>query len=468
MSSTNAGDLAGSLAREVHGLEILTDHASIEAKSRDYWMRSLLQSRVSGPPRAAVLVRPSSAQEVAAVLAFASRTRTPVVPYGLGSGVCGAVLAQGPEIVLDLGRMDRLLEVNETSLTARVQPGMRGSDFEEALAARGYTMGHWPQSIAISSVGGWCATRASGQLSTLYGNIEQMLLGCEVALPSGELMTLPPVPRSATGPDLKHLFLGSEGTLGVFTELTFRIHPAAPKTIGRAYSLPSLRSGLEALRLILRAGWTPAVTRLYDATEAGRNFTIEGAGSPVLLLMSEGHPERIEAESAATHAIAMAQGAVDRGEAPVQSWLEHRNHVPSFEKLLAQGLVADTIEVAIGWDRIGDLFDTVNERGAKVDGVFAMSGHVSHCYTQGANIYFTFVAAEADPARAIAIYDAAWRTTIETTIELGGTIAHHHGIGRVRKEWLRRELGEGVELLRALKRSFDPHGIMNPGALVDL
>lgn len=468
MSSTNAGDLAGSLAREVQGLEILTDEASVTAKSRDYWMRSLLQSRVAGAPRAAVLVRPSSAAEVAAVLAFASRTRTPVVPYGLGSGVCGAVLAAGPEIILDLGRMDRLLEINEQSLTARVQPGMRGSEFEEALAVRGYTMGHWPQSIAISTVGGWCATRASGQLSTLYGNIEQMLLGCEVALPSGALMTLPPVPRSATGPDLRHLFLGSEGTLGVFTELTFRIHPAAPKKVGRAYSLPSLRAGLEALRLILRAGWTPAVTRLYDATEAGRNFAIEGAGSPVLLLMSEGEPSRIEAEAAATHAIVMAQGAVDRGEEPVRSWLEHRNHVPSFEKLLAQGLVADTIEVAIGWDRIGDLFETVNERGAKVDGVFAMSGHVSHCYTQGANIYFTFVAAEPDPAKAIAIYDAAWRTTIETTIELGGTIAHHHGIGRVRKEWLRRELGEGVELLRALKRAFDPHGIMNPGALVDL
>lgn len=468
MSSTiPAADLGPALSREVPGLEIVTESSSVEAKSRDYWMRSLLQVKTGDVPRAAVLVRPSSAEQVAAVLAFADRTRTPVVPYGLGSGVCGAVLARGNEIILDVSGMDRILEINDESLFVRVQPGMRGSDFEAELAAKGYTMGHWPQSIGISTVGGWCATRASGQLSTLYGNIEQMLLGCQVALPGGKVMDLKPVPRSATGPDLKHLFMGSEGTLGVFTELTFRIHPAAEKSIGRAYSLPSLRAGLEALRLILRDGWTPAVTRLYDATEAGRNFAITADGNPVLLVMSEGKAARVDPEIAAVRAIIEAQGGIDRGEEPVTSWLEHRNHVPSFEKLLGQGLVADTIEVAIGWDRIGDLFETVNARGAQVPGVFAMSGHVSHCYTQGANIYFTFVAAESDPAKAITIYDAAWRTTIETTAELGGTIAHHHGIGRVRKEWLRQELGAGVDLLASLKRAFDPNGIMNPGALID-
>jgi alkyldihydroxyacetonephosphate synthase len=261
--------------------------------------------------------------------------------------------------------------------------------------------------------------------------------------------------------------MGSEGTLGVFTELTFRIHPAAEKTIGRAWSMPTLRAGLEALRLMLRAGWTPAVTRLYDATEAGRNFAINADGNPVLLIMCEGAAARVEPEAAAIAEIVAKQGGIDRGEEPVTSWLEHRNHVPTFEKLLSQGLVADTIEVAIDWNRIGDLFDTVNERGAKVDGVFAMSGHVSHCYTQGANIYFTFVAGESDPGKAIAIYDKAWKTVIETTIELGGTIAHHHGIGRVRKEWLRQELGEGVTLLASLKKAFDPNGIMNPGALLD-
>ncbi|MBI5505453.1 MAG: FAD-binding oxidoreductase [Deltaproteobacteria bacterium] len=461
-------ELAAILAREIPGLEILSDVASVQARSRDSWVRSLMKSRLEGPPSAAVVVRPGSAGEVAAVLAWADRTSTPVIPFGLGSGVCGAVLAQGREVVLDLGKMDRLLQVNGDTLTAVVEPGMRGSDFEAALAARGFTMGHWPQSIELSTVGGWCATRASGQFSTLYGNIEQMLLGCEVALANGRLLRLPSVPRAATGPDLKHLFVGSEGILGVFTELTFRIHPAPQRQLGRAFTMPTLRAGLEALRKIMRAGWTPAVTRLYDATEAGRNFTIIADGKPVLLLMSEGTEARVETEAAAIAAIVAGEGGIDRGDEPLRSWLDHRNNVPTFESLLEQGLVADTIEVAISWDRIGDLFETVCARGAKVQSVFAMSGHVSHCYTQGANIYFTFVGAQGDLDTAIRIYDEVWKTTIETTIELGGTIAHHHGIGRVRKPWLSREIGEGgVALLAALKRSFDPNGILNPGVLVD-
>ncbi|HYB98382.1 MAG TPA: FAD-binding oxidoreductase [Candidatus Limnocylindrales bacterium] len=464
---SNSQELAAALRRDVAGLEVVEDPSAIEARSRDYWMRSLLESRLHGAPRAAALVRPASAAQVADVLAFADRTRTPVTPYGLGSGVCGGVLAQGNEIILDLSRMDRLLAVDENTLTATVQPGMRGSDYEDALAARGFTMGHWPQSIAISSVGGWCATRASGQLSTLYGNIEQMLLGAEVALAGGKLLRLPPVPRSATGPDLKHLFLGSEGTLGVFTELTFRIHAAPEKKRGSAFVLPSVRAGLEALRKVMRSGWTPAVTRLYDEIEAGRNFAGVAGGKPVLLIMSEGAASRVDAEAAAIAAIVAGEGGSDQGEEPVLSWLEHRNKVPTFERLLDQGLVADTIEVAIDWNRIGDLFEAVTARGARIESVFAMSGHVSHCYTQGANIYFTFVAAQSDLAAAVRTYDEAWKTTIETTIELGGTIAHHHGIGRVRKPYMTRELGEGVELLRALKRTFDPNGILNPGVLVD-
>ncbi|HYC56389.1 MAG TPA: FAD-binding oxidoreductase [Candidatus Binatia bacterium] len=468
MTTMNAAELAEALGREAGTLEVLTDPAAVQSRSRDYWMRSLMQSRLHGPPRAAVVVRPRDVAQVAAVLAFANRTGTPVTPFGLGSGVCGAVLAQGNEIILDVSAMNRLLAVDQETLTATVQAGMRGSEYEDALQARGFTMGHWPQSIGISSVGGWCATRASGQLSTLYGNIEQMLLGCEVALADGRLLRLPPVPRSATGPDLKHLFLGSEGTLGVFTELTFRIHPAAEKRVGRAYAMPSVRAGLEALRKILRAGWMPAVTRLYDEVEAGRNFAVAADGKPVLLLMSEGSAQRVDTEAAAIAAIVTAQGGLDRGEDPVISWLEHRNKVPTFERLLEQGLVADTIEVAIDWNRIGDLFETVTRRGAAIETVFAMSGHVSHCYTQGANIYFTFVAAQSDLEAAIRTYDEVWKTTVETTIELGGTIAHHHGIGRVRKPYMERELGEGVEVLRALKRSFDPNGILNPGVLVDV
>jgi alkyldihydroxyacetonephosphate synthase len=366
-----------------------------------------------------------------------------------------------------MSAMNGTLEMNETSLTVTVQPGVRGSDFETALAARGYTMGHFPQSIELSTAGGWCSTRAAGQFSTLYGNIEDMLLGCEVVIPGGDVWRIPASVRSSIGPDLKNVFLGSEGSLGVFTELTFRIHPLPERREEQSFRLPSLRAGVEILRQVMRTGWRPAVTRLYDATEAGRHFRVQCEGYPVLLLLNEGPAELVSAQTRAIAQIAAGLGATSMGPEPVQSWLAHRNNVPEIEALIAQGLVVDTIEVAVGWDRLAELYDAVVSEGSSVPGMIAMSGHVSHCYTQGANIYFTFVATEGDPRRSIDLYDRAWSLTMQHTRRLGGTIAHHHGVGRVRKQWLGEELGASVELIRRLKHAIDPHGIMNPGALID-
>jgi alkyldihydroxyacetonephosphate synthase len=254
----------------------------------------------------------------------------------------------------------------------------------------------------------------------------------------------------------------------VFTELTFRIHPRAEASRGRAFSLPTVDAGIEALRVAMREGWKPAVARLYDATEAGRNFQAASDGKAVLLVMSEGPAALVDVESRAVRAIVEASGGEDLGEEPVRSWLEHRNRVPSFESLLEQGLVADTIEVAIAWDKLPTLFADVVTAGSRIEGMIAVSGHISHCYTQGANIYFTFVGAHSDLDAALALYDSAWETTMAVTHELGGTIAHHHGIGRVRKGWLKKELGAAYEVLVGIKRALDPDGILNPGVLVDV
>jgi alkyldihydroxyacetonephosphate synthase len=464
---TDLGVALETLTASQADLEVLTDGDAPVACAHDWWMRGLIERRQGKERRAGAVLRPASTEQVAAVLAWAQETRTAVVPYGLGSGVCGAVAAERDQVVLDMGKMSSLLDVNDLSLTATVQPGMRGSDYENALNERGYTMGHFPQSIELSTVGGWCATRAAGQLSTLYGNIEDMLLGCEVVLAGGRIIRLPAMPRSSTGPDLRQLFLGSEGTLGVFTELVFRVHARAEATWSRCFAMPSLAAGIAALRLTLRAGWRPAVTRLYDATEAGRNFQVASEGQPVLLLMSEGPRGRIDAESLAVGQIVAAQGGVDKGSEPVETWLENRNHVPSFEDLLDSGLVVDTIEIAIGWERVEPLWDRVVLEGSAVPGMLAMSGHVSHSYTQGANIYFTFVAQQSALDEALSIYDAVWELTMKATHEMGGTIAHHHGIGRVRKKWLSRELDTAHCLLSSIKNTLDPLGIMNPGALID-
>lgn len=461
-------DQLETLARGHEGLVVKTDAGELADKSHDWWVRGAMERRIGIERSVSAVVRPSSTADVSALLAWAAKSRTPVVPFGLGSGVCGAVAASEGQVVLDMTAMSQIIDLNEIALTVTVQPGMRGADFEAELNARGYTMGHFPQSIDLSTVGGWCATRAAGQFSTLYGNIEDMLLGCEVVLADGEVVRIPAKTRSATGPDLKQVFLGSEGTLGVFTELVFRIHPKPEASRGTCYTVPSIEAGIEALRQILRAGWRPAVTRLHDAVEAGRNFNIQSAGEPVLLVLSEGPSELVDVQERAINKIVAAQGGVDYGAEPVQSWLKHRNQVPELASLLEQGLVVDTIEIAIGWDKLAAVFKAVTEEGSAMENMVAMSGHISHCYTQGANIYFTFIASETDGNKAIEIYDRVWDMTLSRTSELGGTIAHHHGIGRVRKAWLKRELGSAHRILVDLKRAFDPGAIMNPGALLDV
>ncbi|MGH7855973.1 MAG: FAD-binding oxidoreductase, partial [Candidatus Binatia bacterium] len=432
------------------------------------WVVNVLRKMENRAARPCCVVSPADVNDVAAVLALAEELRAPVVPFGAGSGVCGGAIGPAGAVVVDLGRMNHVLELNEKALTVRTEPGVLGADLERWLRERGYTMGHFPQSVAISSVGGWVSTRASGQLSTKYGSIEEMLLAFEAVLPGGRIVRTRPVPRAATGPDLRGFFLGSEGTLGILTEATFRVHPVPEGAARRAYSFVDVHGGLEAIREIVRLGWKPAVVRLYDPIEAARNFAgTAPEGHALLLAYAEGPPELVEVEMRAIGTVAATHGGADRGEEAVQKWLEHRNQVPSFESFLARGIVVDTIEVATGWDRIHKLYDGVLAELGKVPGLLVASGHSSHSYTQGTNIYFTFAARPERMDDAETLYFRCRDAALGATLAAGGTISHHHGVGRQRASWMRRELGSAYELLVTLKRAIDPHGIMNPGALLD-
>lgn len=456
--------LAGVLApdRIDWGDAALTEHA------RDTWPLSLLRDHQGQlTTRPACVVRPTSSEDVAAVLHYANRERVPVVPFGAGSGVCGGVLPTADAIVVDLRRMDQLLEVNEVALQARVQAGMYGHHFEAALQGRGYSMGHWPQSVSVSTVGGWVATRAAGQFSTRYGSIEDMLLGLEAVLADGRVLRIRSTPRRAAGPDLRHLFLGAEGTIGIVTELTVKIFPLPESRKLLTFEFPDFDAGLEAIRHIVRAGWRPPVLRLYDAMESGRNFgqwhTDDRA---ILLVVSEGPAALTAAEAEACHATCTGHGGEAIGEAPVHHWLAERNNVPSLMSFIERGFVLDTIEVATEWDRIHTLYAEVCAAMRTVKGLIVISGHSSHSYAQGTNIYFTFVARPDDPAQAEATYLACWEQAMEATVGAGGTISHHHGIGRMRRRWMPQEHGESLSLLRAVKRALDPNGILNPGVLL--
>jgi alkyldihydroxyacetonephosphate synthase len=342
-----------------------------------------------------------------------------------------------------------------------------GDRLEAELAERGYSMGLWPQSVALSTLGGWIATRAAGQYSTRYGAIEDMVLGLRAVLPGGRIVEIKATPRRSAGPDLRHLFLGSEGTLGIVTDATVRVFPQPQSRRLLSFAFADFDAGLEAIRRVVRAGWKPPVLRLYDAMETARHFTKWAKGTDCFLVaLTEGPEMMVAAEGDACGQVFREAGGREVGREPVEHWLEERNNVPSFESFLEKGFVLDTIEVAAGWDRIHDLYREVTAAVGGVKDLVLVSGHSSHSYPQGTNIYFTFVARPEDPAQAEPTYWECWRQTMEATLRTGGTIAHHHGIGRLRTKWMAAEHGEGLALLRAVKRALDPYGIMNPGALL--
>src|SRR5919198_4412464 len=344
---------------------------------------------------------------------------------------------------------------------------MLGGAYEAAVAARGYTTGHYPQSIDRSTVGGWVATRAAGQFSTKYGNIEDLCLGLEAVLPSGEVVRLEPMPRASVGPSLRELFLGSEGTLGVITEVTLRVHPLPEERALASFAFPTMAAALDTVRRVLRVGWRPAVLRAYDQTETARQFSAWApADACLLLVVNEGPGALVQAESRACAREAAAGGGTAVGSEPVAHWLEARNQVPSWDFFLEREMLADTIEVAATWDRINRVYENVVAALAGAPGVIVASGHSSHGYPQGTNIYFTFVMKPEPFAEAEAAYLEAWACALRATLAAGATISHHHGIGRLRAPWLAEELGSAYPVLRDLKRALDPHGIMNPGALL--
>ena len=468
MAEPDAGRLRDDLARALGADRVSWDDATLAEHAHDTWPLALLrihQGRLTTRP--ACVVRPSSTEEVAAVLRYANERRVPVVPFGGGSGVSGGVLPDAATIVVDLRRLDQMLELNETALQVRVQAGMYGHIFEDALQARGYSMGHWPQSVALSTVGGWVATRAAGQYSTRYGSIEDMLLGLEAVLADGRIVRIKSTPRRAAGPDPRYLFLGAEGTAGIVTEATLKVFPLPDSRRLMTFAFPDFDSGLQAMRDILRAGWRPPVLRLYDAMESGRHFgQWQQEDRCILLVVTEGPPALTAVEAEACQAACTGHGGESVGEAPVQHWLAERNNVPSLMSFVERGFVLDTIEVATEWDRIHALYAEVTAAMRTVKNLIVISGHTSHGYAQGTNIYFTFVAKPEDPASAEPLYLECWKQAMEATLRVGGTICHHHGIGRLRAPWMAAEHGSALDLLRMVKHALDPNGIMNPGALL--
>jgi len=446
---------------------VVTDDDALDEAARDWWPLALAWAAAgrAGPWKAwrpSAVARPSSADEVAAVLAVCDSARVPVTAMAGRSGVCGASVPVFGGVALDMRGLAGIADVDDTSLLVRVRPGTFGEPLEDELRrAHSLTLGHWPQSIAISTVGGWIACRGAGQYSTRYGKIEEMVVGLEVALADGSLArTGGRAPRAAVGPDLTQLFVGSEGTLGVITEAVLRVHPAPDSERRAAYGFASFADGLEACRRIVRRGATPAVLRLYDPAESERNFGI-GDGTCVLIVLDEGDAPIIDA----------AMGVVEEecemplDPALVGRWLEHRNDVSALPALVERGYLLDTIEVAARWSVLPSVYAEAIASLQAIEGMVAASAHQSHSYTDGACLYFTWALGPgaADPD---AVYVRAWDAVTDVVDRCGGAISHHHGVGLNRARYMRRALGEvAFEILVGLKAALDPNGILNPGKL---
>lgn len=447
---------------------VLVDGNALDEAGRDWWPLTLVWARHGDTPALpAAVVRPGSTEEVAAVLAAANGAGVAVTPFGGRSGVCGSSLPVRGGISLDLTRLDQVIEIDPDDLLCRTQAGVFGPDYEAALNEAGLTGGHFPQSIDLSTVGGWIACRGAGQYSNRYGKIEDIVRGVEVVLADGRVLRTNPVPAAATGPDLMRLFVGAEGTLGIVTEATMQVWPRPPAVEKRVWSLGRFADGLEVVRRTLRAGAHPACLRLYDGPETARHFELPDDRN-ALVLLAEGDADEVAWQVRVVHdVVGDVIDARVEDAALVDRWLAHRNDVSALHEVVSRGIVVDTIEVAAPWSRLASVYDEVQRRVLAVEGALVCTAHSSHAYPSGACLYFTFAGMpEQEPDAVDAFYDGCWDAAMGAVTGAGGTISHHHGIGLLRARFMRRELGEtGVEVLAAVKAALDPNGILNPDKL---
>lgn len=472
--------------------------------ARDMWPRAIMwirEGRIPPPPD--VVAWPRSEEEIITILDIAREREIPIIPFGAGSGVCGGTLAVNGGIALDVKFLDRVEPVDRDRLTVDAQAGVIGEVLERKLEAEGFTLGHFPSSIYMSTLGGWMAARSAGQLSNRYGKIEDMVLSLRAITGRSTVIQTPE--RPFRGPDLAQILIGSEGTLCVFTQAKLRVHPAPEHRAFRGFRFRSVAEGVDAMRLLFRAGLRPAVVRLYDPFDTAivgkdkphppktppslrnrlerdllpaalRKLTPRALGQVglmnkaaglfdecLLILVFEGETSRTRSEDAHATALLSKLGGKDLGEAPARHWWKRRYAVSfKMSKLVDSNLFVDTMEVATTWDRVLDVYERV--RAAVSPYAFVLC-HFSHAYLEGCSLYFSFASSGTSPQAQSERYTAMWKHGLAAAMNAGATVSHHHGVGLLKADALGEQLGGGKRVLSGLKAAFDPSGILNPGKL---
>jgi alkyldihydroxyacetonephosphate synthase len=435
-------------------------------------------SGVQDAPDAVLL--PGDENEIAATLQYCAQRSIAVVPFGGGTSVVGGldpIRGDFKAVVsLDLRRLNELHALDEVSGEAELGAGLTGPDAERLLGERGFSLGHFPQSFQFATIGGFAATRSSGQDSAGYGRFNDMVRGLRAVTPAG-VLDLGRAPESAAGPDLRQLLIGSEGVFGIITRVRVRVHPVPEATRYEAWSFPDFATGADALRAVMQTGTGPTVIRLSDEAETGVNLaTTESIGEQQItggclaITVFEGTEAHVESRHAETRALLQARGGTSLGEEPARAWEHGRFGAPYLrDSLLSAGALCETLETATNWSNVPALKAAVTEA---LTSSLAESGtpalvlcHISHVYPTGASLYFTVVAGQR--RNPIEQWHKAKAAASDAMMRTGATITHHHAVGADHRPWMRGEVGDlGVAVLRAVKATLDPAGILNPGKLI--
>ncbi len=433
---------------------------------------------VQDAPDAVLL--PGDEDQIAAILRLCGQRSIAVVPFGGGTSVVGGLDPLRGEfkavISLDLRRLNELHSLDEVSGEAELGAGVTGPEAERLLGERGFSLGHFPQSFQFATIGGFAATRSSGQDSAGYGRFNDMVRGLRAVTPAG-VLDLGRAPESAAGPDLRQLLVGSEGVFGIITRVRVRVHPAPAAARYEAWSFPDFATGAEALRAVTQTGTGPTVIRLSDEAETGVNLATADSigensitGGCLAITVFEGTKEHVESRHAETAALMTARGGTSLGEAPARAWEHGRFNAPYLrDSLLSAGALCETLETATNWSNIPALKAAVTEA---LTTALAETGtpalvlcHISHVYPTGASLYFTVVAGQR--GNPIEQWRKAKTAASDAMVRTGATITHHHAVGADHRSWMRDEVGDlGVQVLRAVKATLDPAGILNPGKLI--
>ncbi|MDG3087600.1 FAD-binding oxidoreductase [Vibrio hannami] len=458
--------LTAAALREALGEQkVSTLQKDLEASSHDTWpLMTKLNLIGEHPNKADIVVRAENDDDICKVLDLANQEKVPVTVRALASSVTGQPLPTKGGIVLDISEIPSSYSVNEANMTVTATCSFNGGDLEELLKKQGWTMGHSPQSLYRSTVGGWLATLATGQFSSMYGGIEDLVVGYDVILATGEKMTLKANPRAAMGPDLRQIFLGSEGTLGVITSVTLKIFPIQEAEAFMTYAIPTVKDGLALMREIAASNLKPCLVRFYDTEEARHAMQDKSFETPVLFLGSRGLPAMVDAEQGVLNQIATKHGGQAIGPEGVLGWMDRRYDFSTVENLLAsKGGFGETIEIAHNWDSIHPLWEDLKQAlDPLADEVIS---HFSHIYNQGTSMYVILLGQEESNEASVETLKKIWSTTMEVCIKHGAELSHHHGGGLARSPYSRRSIGEAHLILRKLKAALDPNSILNPGKL---